>query len=205
MRSVSSYDSLEKFGRIRLSTNFFMREFLYSEIANHYGTRNAPDFPERAEVVGRKLCEELLEPLNTTFGRIVIRSAYRSPAVNALGNQNGHNCASNESNYAGHIWDYPDTEGLYGATACIVVPWFMDKYANGEDWRAMAYWIHDHLPYSELQFFDGNGMCSFNISWHEKPKKNISSWLKPRTLLKNGHDAHGFSDWYKDFPLLKLT
>lgn len=203
MKSVTSYDSLEQFGRIRLSKNFFMREFLYSEIANHYGMRNAPDFPEKAEWVGRKLCEELLEPLNATFGRVVIRSAYRSPTINELGNQKGHNCASNKSNYAGHIWDYPDADGLHGATACIVLPWFMDKYAKSDDWRSLAYWIHDHLPYSELQFFDGKGMCSFNISWHEKPKKNITSWLKPRTLIKNGHDLHGFSEWYEGFPSLK--
>jgi hypothetical protein len=203
MKSISSYDSLEKFGKIRLSKHFFMREFLYSEIANHYGVRNAPDFPEKAESVGRKLCEELLEPLNATFGRIVIRSAYRSPAVNELGNQKGLNCASNEKNFAGHIWDYPDSDGCYGATACIVIPWFADRYAQGADWRSLAYWIHDHLPYSEMEFFDSNGMCSFNLSWHEKPKKNITSWLKPRTLIKNGHTEHGFNEWYENFPKLE--
>lgn len=204
MRAISSYEALDKFGRVRLSKNFFMRDFLYSEISNYYGIPNFPENPDLAIEVGKRLCEELLEPLNATLGRIAVRSAYRSMAVNSLGNEKGHNCASNESNFAHHIWDKPDENGKIGATACVVIPWFMDKYADGADWRSLAYWIHDHLPYSELEFFDGKGMCSFNISWHELPKKNITSWMAPRVLLKNAQDQKGFADWYADFPQLKL-
>jgi len=36
---------------------------------------------------GRKLCELLLEPSQDAFGRIEIRSAYRSSAVNEFGNK----------------------------------------------------------------------------------------------------------------------
>ena len=86
MRKIGSYGSLEKFGRIRLSKNFFMRDFLYSEISNFYGIQE--------------------------------------------------------------------------------------------------------------------GMCPFNLSWHEVPKKTIRSWMNPRVLLKGGHGIHGFADWYKDFPTL---
>ncbi len=39
-----------------------------------------------------------------------------------------------------------------GATACIVIPWFADRYVDGDYWRPLAWWIHDHLPYSDLQF-----------------------------------------------------
>ena len=184
-RWTNSFASLEKLGRVRLSPNFFMRDFLYSEIANFYGVPNLPDDPDLAIEVGGHLCRELLEPINSTFGRIEIRSAYRSSKVNAFGNDQGkkHNCASNESNSASHIWDVRDANKQMGATACIVVPWFMDRYAEGADWTSMAYWIHDNLPYSELEFFNGEGMCSFNINWHESPKKNITSWLEPRVLL----------------------
>ena len=108
MNTIESFDALEKFGRTRLSENFFMRDFLYSEISNFYGTPSIPDHPARAIEAGQHLCRELLEPLNATFGRIEIRSAYRSSRVNALGNENGHNCARNEVNYARHIWDVPD-------------------------------------------------------------------------------------------------
>lgn len=205
MKKIETYSALEKFGRIRLSKNFFIRDFLYSEISNFYGIPNLPENPDLAIEAGKCLCEELLEPLNATFGRIVIRSAYRSAILNNIGNEKGHNCASNEHNFAHHIWDQPDADGFIGATACIAIPWFIDKYAEGTDWRSLAYWIHDHLPYSELEFFHGEGMCSFNITWNQRPRKNITSWMTPRVLLKNGHDMKGFESWYTGFPSLKTV
>lgn len=202
MRKPQSVKSLENLGRERLSKSFYMRDFLYSEIANFHNLSNIPDNPDLAIANGRKLCEELLEPLNATFGRIAIRSAYRSRVVNQFGNDNKLGCASNETNFAGHIWDVPDADGLHGATACIVVPWFTDKYENGTDWRCLAYWIHDHLAYSELQFFPT--LCAFNISWHERPKKTIHSYIEPAGyLLRGTTEQSGKSDTYSDFPQLR--
>ncbi len=194
--------ALEEFGRARLSPSFFMRDFLYSEIANYYGMPNIPENPDLAIEVGRRLCEELLEPLNATFGRIAIRSAYRSPTVNALGNEKGHSCASNEKNYAGHIWDHLDSDGYRGATACVVVPWFTDRYAEGADWKSLAYWIHDHLPYSRLQFFPK--LAAFNITWHERPTRSIYSFIKPTGyLLRGDDDGKQFEGHYEGFPALR--
>ncbi len=103
MRKLRSVKALEELGRTRLSQSFFMRDFLYSEIASLHGLSNIPDDPELAIEAGRHLSEKLLEPLNATFGRIAIRSAYRSCEVNQFGNEHGHNCSSNEKNYANHI------------------------------------------------------------------------------------------------------
>lgn len=94
-----------------------MRDYLYSEIATCYGIPNRPDDPALAIEVGRQLGGTLLEPLQATFGRIAIRSAYRSLAVNQKGNERNPNCASNESNFARHIWDRRDAPGHKGATA----------------------------------------------------------------------------------------
>ncbi|MBL8371137.1 MAG: hypothetical protein JNK28_07085 [Burkholderiaceae bacterium] len=201
MRTPQSVRTLEDLGRVRLSQNFFMREFLYSEIANFYGKPNIPTDPDLAIATGRKLCEELLEPLQATFGRVAIRSAYRSEEINALGNANGHNCGSNESNYAAHIWDKRDSEGLSGAMACIVLPWFTDRYQKGADWRALAYWIHDHLPYSQLQFFPK--LCAFNIGWHEKPKRTVLSFIEPKgNLFKTAPTDTEYQQLYAGFPAL---
>src|SRR5262245_4783236 len=178
-----------------------MRDFLYSEIAAIQGTPNVPDNPDLAVEVGRRLCEELLEPLTATFGRLAIRSAYRSEAVNDYGNRHKLNCASNEHNYARHIWDRLDANGRKGAMACVVVPWFADRYAEGADWRALAYWVHDHLDYSELQFFPR--LCAFNIGWHETPAKLITSFIEPRgTLLRGERSASGQHALYAHFPPL---
>ena len=194
--------SLEKLGRERLSPSFFMRDFLYSEIANFYGIPNIPENPDLAIEVGKRLCRELLEPLNATFGRISVRSAYRSPAVNALGNEKGHSCASNEKNHAGHIWDHLDSDGCRGAMACVVVPWFADRYAGGADWKSLAYWIHDHLPYSRLQFFPK--LAAFNIGWHERPVRTIYSFIKPTGyVLRGAADGQDFGSFYEGFPALR--
>lgn len=201
MKKPQSVASLENLGRVRLSKSFFMRDFLYSEIANFYGIPNIPDDPDLAISNGKHLCEELLEPLQSTFGRIAIRSAYRSPSVNQLGNEKGHNCASNESNYAGHIWDHLDAEGCRGAKACIVIPWFVERYEQGTDWRAMAYWIHNHLPYSRMCFFPP--LCALNINWHERPKREISSYIQPKGLLLKGEPPNPeYATWYEGFPSL---
>lgn len=199
MRVPKSVKALEELGRVRLSNSFFMRDFLYSEIANYYGKPNIPENPDIAIEVGTRLCNELLEPLNATFGRIAVRSSYRSPTVNAFGNEKKLNCASNERNYAGHIWDHLDANGYKGATACVVVPWFLDRYEKGADWRALAYWIHNHLPYSVLEFFPK--LCAFNISWHEKLRRHIRSYIEPASTLDDGEPVNpAVAHFYADFP-----
>src|ERR1700730_17896423 len=111
MRTPRSVRTLEDFGRIGLSKSFFMRDFLYSDIATIHRMTNLPDNPELAIAAGRGLCEHLLEPLQATFGRLAIRSAYRSPEVNGFGNAHNLSCASNERDRARHIWDQRDAEG----------------------------------------------------------------------------------------------
>lgn len=189
MRKPASVDTLNEFGRARLSKSFFMRDFLFSDIAAIHGLANIPDDPDLAIAAGSRLCQDLLEPLQDVFGRIAIRSAYRSQEVNGLGNAKGYNCASNESNYAGHIWDKRDAAGHMGATACIAIPAFWDRFQAEGDWQRLAWWIHDNLPYHSLEFFPR--YWAFNISWHEAPERRITSFLKPtRLLTKPGMANH---------------
>lgn len=61
------YWDLDNFGRIRLSENFYMREFLYSEIANFYQIPNLPHDPPSIIAAGEKLTQELLEPLQSEY------------------------------------------------------------------------------------------------------------------------------------------
>lgn len=187
MRQPTSVRALETFGRVRLSESFFMRDFLFSEIAAVNGFANIPDDPDLAIAAGRALCQTLLEPLQEKFGRVAVRSAYRSPEVNAFGNANKLNCASNERNYAGHIWDRRDAEGRMGATACVVVTRAIGYYDRTGDWEALAWWIHDHLPYHALEFFPR--YAAFNITWRERPERQIYSMIPPRRgwLTKPGH------------------
>ena len=184
-----------------------MRDFLYSEIANFHKIQNIPEDPDLAIATGRQLCQEILEPLQATFGRLSIRSGYRSPEVNRFGNEHDLNCSSNEANYAGHIWDKRDANDCTGATACIVVNWYLEQYEETQDFRPLAWWIHDHLPYARMEFFPK--LCAFNISWHEKSRKaSILSYTTPKGhLTKIGMDNHkgDHSEFYQGFPKLKLA
>ena len=145
-----------------------------------FGLVNAPANPDLATQVGRALCSELLEPLQERFGRVSIRSGYRSAEVNALGHKLGLKCASNRKNAAGHIWDLRDDNGHMGATACVVVPEFWKEYRQPGDWRVLADWVDANLNYSRLCFFPR--LWAFNIQWHEVAVRRIRSYSWPRGI-----------------------
>ncbi|MCY4560654.1 MAG: hypothetical protein OXF79_30680 [Chloroflexi bacterium] len=197
---------LEDFGRIRLSEHFFMRDMLYSEVASVHGLRNVPDNPALAVEVGRQLCTTLLEPLHATFGHVSIRSAFRSVEVNSCG-ETYRNVARTEWNHARHVWDQPDEKGRKGATASVVIPWFVNylKERPEMSWRAMAWWIHDHLDYSEVVFFHNHRFpyAAFNIRWHETEiRRSVKSAAEgtltsPRNL---GHLSRVHTGEYPGFP-----
>lgn len=198
-----TFAKLEALGRERLSRYFFMREFLYSEIANLHAIPNLPDDPALALAAGRRLAQDLLDPLVETFGPIAVRSAYRAPAVNGFGNAHNLKCSTNAHSRANHIWDQRDERGRMGACASVVIPWFADQYAQGRDWRDLAWWIHDHLPYSAIWFFPIR--AAFNLTWREAPQRTISSYIAPRgRLLREGAEPAEPPDVrrarYADFP-----
>lgn len=146
------------------------------------------------------MCEKVLEPIQQQLGRISIRSAYRSREVNAKGAEEKYNCATNESNYAKHIWDVRDADGSMGATACIIVTSFIPYYEKTGDWTALAWWICDRIPdYADLEFF--SKYAAFNISWHENPNypKSIYSHIKDPHTNKKGYLAKaGMSNFTGD-------
>ena len=178
MRRPRSMWSLETLGRERLSRYFWMREFLYSEIGNFHEVQNIPDDPDLALDRGRAFAQALLDPLEETFGRIFVRSGYRSARLNAFGNDRKLNCARNEYPLECHIWDLPDRPV---AGASVVIPWFADRHAQGRDWRDLAWWLHDHLAYSEIWFFPK--LCAFNLVWRPVPQRRIDSYIAPRGCL----------------------
>ena len=201
---------LENFGRIRLSRHFFMREMLYSEVASVLGIRNVPDNPALAIEVGKALCATLLEPLHAAFGHVTVRSAFRSTALHERGG-NFVNIDGSDWNRARHTWDRLDAKGNKGATVSVVIPWFVDYLRERPDmsWKAMAWWIHDHLDYSEVTFFHNRNplfeYAAFNIRWHEIERRR---WIKSTVhgvltgRTKPGHGSRDHASEYPGFPKL---
>ena len=186
-----------------------------------------PDDAELAIKAGKAVCRNLLEPLRRVFGHITIRSAFRSANVNGFCNCHDMYCSSNKASYANHIWDHKDGDGYMGATVCIVIPTFADwiNEKPGRDWQVLAWFIHDHLPYSEMVFFVQN--AAVNVTWRgdpcghahggdvrrfdggcssivsrSEPRRWVKSFQKPLGLLmKNGEPRNGRcrSEHYVDF------
>lgn len=207
---MTSLYSIENLGRTRLSSAFFMRDFLYSEISQVEALANIPVDSELAIQAGKGLCENILEPIQTHLGKVSIRSAYRSPTINRIGNEKKYNCSKNETSYARHIWDVRDALGHYGATACIVVNSFVDYYEETGDWTALAWWIHDHVPgYRDMAFYPK--LAAFNINWYSgtiNEQVIMSQVPNPHTgkkgiLTRTGWDNFkgDHSEYYKNFTL----
>lgn len=202
MRKPASMWSLETFGRQRLSRYYFMRDFMFSEINGFHGIPNVPENPDLVLENGRAFCAALMDPLEETFGRIAVRSGYRSPDLNRYGNENRLNCARNTHPQECHIWDRGEgQEAIAGAS--IVIPWFADQYDQGRDWRDLAWWLHDHLVYSDMWFFPK--LAALNLVWRPQPWRTISSYIAPRgMLLRRGEEPEETPGErqarYADFP-----
>ena len=194
MSSISSVAALTELGRVRLSDNFFMRDMLYSEVGNFHRVQNIPEEPALAIEAGRNLCRLVLEPLRAALGQVCVRSAYRSPTLNAFCHERykagdtASWCVDNDSNYAQHIWDRRDAAGFLGATATVVIPSYLDHYQKTADWRPLGWWIVDHLEhYAQVFFFPK--LCAFNIRWYEGPSDRAIIYLDPperELLTKSG-------------------
>ena len=203
MHYIESFNDLERLGRVRLSKHFQMRQFLHSEIAAYFRLPNIPIDPGLAIENGRRLCETILEPIMETFGPIIVRSGYRSPSLNEFGAKRRLKCARNEKNAAYHVWDLLDDQGHRGAAACITVPWLVDHGPWAETSSQMAWWVHDHLPYHRLTFFTSPG--TLNIGFHEKPIREIFTYLRPKRWLvrESWLDGYGYySHEYAGFPVI---
>ena len=184
MRRPQSYVSLEALGRERLSRHFEMRNFMGSEIAYFHQLQHFPADPDLALAAGRKLAEFSLDPLVETYGPIDIRSGYRNPEMNHFGatQVKPQKCARNEANYAHHIWDMRDAKGRMGACVTVGIPWFAAQYRRGRDWRDLAWWLWDHIPFQEVYFFPKN--AAFNITWRQgEMQHRMLSYAAPKGAL----------------------
>ncbi len=212
MDKPASVADLAALGRVRLSDHFFMRDMLYSEVANFHGLPNMPDDPDLAIASGGRLCELVLEPLHRAFGGVAVRSAFRSAEVNDFCHQRlsqdaaAYYCSDNTYGAARHIWDLRDAGGYRGATASVVIPWYVKRFEESGDFRPLAWWICDNLAdYAEATFYPW--LCAFNIRWYEGPSDRALRWGAPdmpetKTLTARGMDGFDddHSDQYPGFP-----
>ena len=189
MRKPASMKALEELGRVRLSEHFFMREMLTARSRTSTASRISRTIPTLRSRPERGSARSCSNPCTRRSDTCRVRSAFRSVEVNTYGAERqdkGYSCGKTDWNRSRHVWDRRDAEGCMGATACIVIPWFIPRYEAGT-WHALAWWIHDHLPYSDMMFFAVKGKnCAFNLRWHERPARRIEAYARTGFSSPNG-------------------
>ena len=186
MRKPASMKALEKLGRIRLSEHFFMREMLYSEIANfprhperagrsrprhRRGTGN-PALRRAARAVARHL-RARLDPLRLPLRR----GQHLRPRAIKQGLQLRRNDLELRAPRLGPgamptaAWEPPPASSSPGSSRATEA---------GTPWQAMAWWVHDHLPYSDMAFFPT--YAAFNLRWCERPAQRIESFARAQGM-----------------------
>jgi hypothetical protein len=176
-----SVRSLEELGRVQLSASVFMRDFLRSEIADFHGIPNIPNAPDLAIAAGRKLCARTFwKPLQTTFGRLAIRSAYRAPAVNEFGNATGSVAPRT----------YVITAATFGTVAVPRALWgrWRPSSCHGLPTATATAWIGAHSPGGSMTILP-TASCSSSPNWLPSTSAGMSSLSGGSTALSTRRAA----------------
>ena len=71
-------------------------------------------------------------------------------------------------------------------------------------WKAMAWWIHDHLLYSEIQFYHHRRpefeYAAFNIRWHETKVRGQIVSMSGDKILQRDRREHSPGDHASEYP-----
>lgn len=151
----------------------------------------------KAELLRRYDAIPILEALPSLFGEASAPARRKAALEWAFSTWRADSVRVEASLGKIDLWVEAVSGWQIGATACVVLPEFVDAFPNPGEWTRLAWWIHDHLPYSSLYFFPKNWAA--NVSWHEKPEKRIDSWTgwqvgdawkKQGTLTRPGMENH---------------
>mgnify|MGYP006404025749 FL=1 len=137
---------------MKLSNNFSLSEFTYSNKAKKLGIDNTPS--KEAIDNLQELVTFVLQPLRDRFGPITISSGYRSPELNKA------------------IGGSTTSDHCLGCAA--------DFEVQSQDNRVMAQWIANNLDFKQLilEFYHAGDMhsgwihCSYKQGSNDKQKLN---------------------------------
>ncbi len=179
----------------RLSKNFILRDFLFSTQSAALGFNNFPECPDLVIAAGRSLCEKILEPTLTQFGRFAITFGYQCrQAIEAdLSSVARHNPKSSNP----HQWDRCTFEHEVYARVDILPFCVQDGITNKQEF---GHWLMYNLDVDLLmQWTRSNVFC---ISISPKPRRVWLEWGD----VKNGEPKQttfmGANYWKCIYPSL---
>jgi hypothetical protein len=184
----------EALGRVRLSQNFILRDFMFSTDGACRGLSNFPEDPDMVIRAGKALCEKVLEPVLAKFGRFAITFGYQSREGLEFSwpkeKREAKGCNSNP-----HMWDRKSWgDQVYcrvDILPFVVADGLVDRYE-------FARWCMLNLDIDLLmQWTRSSGYC---ISISPKPRRIWLEWGEldaPRCTFFMGTEY-----WRNTYPAL---
>lgn len=186
-KRVEEYEAL---ARTRLSKNFILRDFLFSTESASLGLSNFPERPDLVIAAGRALCENVLEPTLTRFGRFAIIFGYQCRV--AIDAEDSSPRTSNP-----HMWDRR-TFGDQPFARVDILPFCVE---DGEVSRYdFAHWMMHELDLDLLMQFKRSNVYCITIS--PLPRRVWLEWGRPSLGEKRQQVFMGLDYWRKLYPSL---
>ena len=129
---------------MKLTENFALNEFIYSDTANWYGINNIPNQETISNL--RLLCKNVMQPVrNYIKSPVIITSGYRCPLLNKK------------------VGGVPTSQHQFGMACDFITP--------NKDLMISFNYIKDYLEFDQL-LFEKNKSGNIWIHVSHKPKAN---------------------------------
>ena len=191
--------SLEVFSRTRLSQNFIMRDFLYNNYDSVAGISNIPRDRDFVIKSGKALCENVLEPILTKWGKFWITFGYQCKAGLEMADPKMKDKPKGSSP---HDWE----RGTYGKKIYCRVDIMPACVLDGEvSKKEFGEWCMDNLNIDLLMCWDKSDV--FCITYSEYlPRRVFLKWVTygAGDNGSNRIDIRGENWWTRTYPKLPL-
>lgn len=189
-------EDLGALGKVRLSSNFMMRDFLFSSECDAMGISNFPENPEMVIRAGRELCTRLLEPILDHFGRFSITFGYQCrEGVEARWSKKKK--LENSKSSSPHQWD----RGTFGDQVYArvdILPFCIEDGLVSK--QEFGYWLMNNLDVDLLMMWKGSNICCMSIS--PKPRRIWFEWGSPALGQPRRETFMGSHYWQNIYPTL---
>jgi hypothetical protein len=192
-RKIRSIDAL---ARTRLSAHFLLRDFLFSSHAAARCASNLPNDPESVVRAGRALCEQILEPVLSEFGRFAITYGYQSREVmEATWSRSERRCRRFCS--SPHHWDR-QTFGDEVYARVDILPFCVEDGLVAK--LDFGHWLMHNLDVDLLmQWTRSNVFC---ITIGPRPRRVWLEWGRPSQGELRMNVLMGSEYWQRKYPSL---
>lgn len=195
-RKRVSADKIDALSRVRLSRNFILRDFLFCSSSASNGLSNFPEDPAQVVRSGRVLCDKLLEPILSKFGRFAITYGYQSRESMDLDLSRRSTPVSAHSS-SPHHWDRA-TFGHDVYARVDVLPFCVE---DGEvSKKSFGHWVMHNLDVDLCMSWTRSSVFCLTVS--PLPRRCWIQWGRPHHGEPKQEVLMGADYWQRIYPQL---